>query len=130
MKKFSSIVRWNDIKYIFLVLKAADEADERRSTDENENEQRRRNDYDKSQPHQTRDSIHLGRREESKRIEDSLSESEQIHDNVPLRDNNDDINAKKERGVHVISPTDNTVNKWADIIKVNPTASSEQISSI
>ncbi|KAJ7376205.1 hypothetical protein OS493_036186 [Desmophyllum pertusum] len=78
--------------------------------------------YDESHSDQAHDAIPLRSRKEIKRNETSQSESEpRHHDNVPLRDSNKGIRlaADREPEVHVVSPTENTLNNWANIIKVN-----------
>ncbi len=96
-------------EHIFRVLKD--------SEDENDDEQKQdvHGDSHSDQRH-----VKVPSREESKRNENSQRESEQRHDNVPLRDSNEDIRrADREPGVQVVAPTENTMNKWANIIKVN-----------
>lgn len=95
---------------IFLVLKD--------SEDENDNEQKQ-DVHGDSRSDQRPDNIPLKSREESKRNENSQTESEQRHDNVPLRDSNEDIrHADREPGIQVVAPTESSMNKWANIIKV------------
>lgn len=69
---------------------------------------------------QEQDNIQLGRREDSRRTEDSFRESEQVRHDIPLRDSEEDTgNTNRKHGVHVVSATDKSVNGWESIIKVN-----------
>lgn len=71
-----------------------------------------------SSKNQEQDNIQLGRREDSRRTEDSFSESEQVRHDVPLRDSEEDTgNTNRKYGVHVVSATDKSVNGWESIIK-------------
>lgn len=79
----------------------SDEEERRRPTDEN----------------QEQDNIQL-RREDSRRTEDSPSESDQVRNDVPLRDSDEDTgDENKKRGVDFVSATDKSVNRWDSIIK-------------
>lgn len=55
------------------------------------------------------------------RKEDSwktLSESDQVHNDVPLRDSDEDTeDENRKHGVHVVSATDKSVNRWDSILK-------------
>lgn len=73
-----------------------------------------------SSKNQEQDNIQLGRREDSRRTEDSFRESEQVRHDIPLRDSEEDTgNTNRKHGVHVVSATDKSVNGWESIIKVN-----------
>ena len=73
-----------------------------------------------SSKNQEQDNIQLGRREDSRRTEDSFRESEQVRHDIPLRDSEEDTgNKNRKHGVHVVSATDKSVNGWESIIKVN-----------
>ena len=64
---------------------------------------------------------HSDQRRNGKAVDNSQSEGDSRRDNIPLRDRNQDARPEhKEPGVKVVSPTENAVNKWADIIKVIP----------
>ena len=83
-------------------------------------EESKRNESLQSESEQRRDNIPLIRKEESKRNENLQRESEQRRDSVPLRDSNKDTRrVDGEPGVQVVAPTENSMNKWANIIKVN-----------
>ena len=105
---------WNMYQWfaIFLVLKD--------SKDENNDKQKQ--DVGEKHSDQRQDNVPLRSREERKQNENSQIESEQRHDNVLLKDSNinEDIrDSDKEPGVQVVAPTENSMNKWANIIKVN-----------
>ena len=92
-----------NVKLGFHVFKDSDEEERRRPTDEN----------------QEQDNIQL-RREDSRRTEDSPSESDQVRNDVPLRDSDEDTgDENKKRGVDFVSATDKSVNRWDSIIKVS-----------
>lgn len=99
----------------FLVLKDSDRDDKSRQADENNKEQKQ-DIYDQGYSDKRRDSD--SNREQSKRNQNSERENEQRQ--VSLRDSSESRRREdRDRGVQVVSPTENSTNKWANIIKVN-----------
>lgn len=99
----------------FLVLKDSDQSDKDRQADENNNKHKQ-DIYDHGYSDQKRDSD--SKREDSKRSENSQRENDQRQ--VALRDSSENRGLEgRDTGVQVVSPTENSTNKWANIIKVN-----------
>ena len=98
-----------------LVPKDSDQGDEDRQADENKNKHKQ-DIYDHGYSDQRRDSD--SKEEESKRSENSQRENDRRQ--VPLRDSSENRGLEgRDTGVQVVSPTENSTSKWANIIKVN-----------
>jgi len=134
------LVRW--LSFLFPFPQDADQADMRRPPDGNVNERKqdvndesqtrgeilsRSSDRSKSNEnaqddgYSRRENIPLRNSDQDTRVADKgKSDLYPRRDNIPLRDSNQDTRlADKEPAVKVVSPTENAMNKWADILKVN-----------
>ena len=135
-----NLVRW--LSCLFPFPQDADQADMRRPPDGNVNERKQdvsdesqtrgeilSRSSDRSKPNENaqddgysrRENIPLRNSDQDIRVADKgKSDLYPGRDNIPLRDSNQDTRlADKEPGVKVVSPTENAMNKWADILKVN-----------
>lgn len=93
------------------IVTDSDQGDEGREADENKNKHKQ-DIYDHGYSDQRRDSE--SNREESKRSENSQRENDQRQ--VALRDSSENRGLEgRDTGVQVVSPKENSTNKWANI---------------